>query len=59
MGRNDSFLLIWDWYKKIEAKEFQARLKKHKRLVPLKTLYNWKARYKKAEREARELTKDW
>lgn len=59
MGKNDFMFYVLDWFKKYTAKELHNKLIYKKYKIAEKTIYNYKARMKKAQRTAKELTKDW
>jgi hypothetical protein len=50
-------LLIFEWFKGITVKQIYMKLPKN--YASLKTVYNYHARYNRAVRKARELTKGW
>ena len=54
---NYAFLLLIDREKSLPIKEIHRRLIEHGHEVSLATLYNWSAKWKRADREAREMGK--
>lgn len=54
---NYGFLLLLSRNENFTVKEIHKRLTEHGYDVSLATLYNWSRRYKRADREAREMGK--